>query len=366
MKLKLLTFMLIMIFAIAACTGSDPVTPPEDPGQQPGDDITDPGQQPEPEPDFDFALYQPNELGEIPVWMYHRISKEENIWDRTPDNFRADLQRFYDLGYRLVSLTDVITNNIDIPAGTSPMVFTFDDGHPSHFRLLQDENGETSIDPDSAVGIILEFNERHPDMGTAVTFFVNFPNPFSQQDSWYSAEHRQWKLEKLLEFGMEIGNHNWRHLHLSRDINSVDHLLEEVYRPHQWIEEWLPGHSMNSLALPFGSKPKAEWQHYLHKGEYQGVKYQHDVILLVGSHPAKPFNHVDYSPLNMPRVRASNFPDGGIGDFMDRALVRLENSRYISDGDPNIITIPESALDSLNGDSLGEKELRTYTLEETQ
>jgi len=68
----------------------------------------------------------------------------------------------------------------------------------------------------------------------------------------------------------------------------------------------------------------------------------------------------------MPRIRASNYPDGGAADFLDKALERLEKTRYISDGDPNIITIPESVLDKLREDSLDGKELRIYSLGETE
>jgi len=353
---------MLLIVVIAGCATSEPVTPPDPPVNN------DPIDQ-EPEPDFDFALYQPNELGEIPVWMYHVIGDKEAIWTRTPDNFRADLQRFYDLGYRLVSLTDVITNNIDIPAGTSPIVLTFDDGTASHFNLIKDENGEITVDPDCAVGIIMEFAERHPDMGTAATFFVNFPHPFSQHPStspWYTGEHLKWKLEKVQEWGMEIGNHTWGHPHLTKNIVSIQHLQEQLGKPQQWIQDMLPGYKLNSLALPFGSRPIEEWREYLYSGEFDGVSYQHDVVLLVGSHPANPFNHINYAPLAMPRVRASNFPEGNAKDFLDNALNRLENSRYISDGDPDIITIPESMLPKLNEDSLKGKELRTYNLDNTQ
>ncbi|HBC30369.1 MAG TPA: hypothetical protein DC024_03855 [Clostridiales bacterium] len=92
------------------------------PLQDPPPEEENPGEKPElePEPDFDFTLYQPNELGEISIWMYHNIREPEAIWVRTPENFRADLQRFYDLGYRLVSLTDVVINKM-IHWGQSPV-----------------------------------------------------------------------------------------------------------------------------------------------------------------------------------------------------------------------------------------------------
>lgn len=350
--------LILIVLALSACTPAvAPPDPPPDPGPGP-----DPG--PEPPPEFDFALYKPNELGEIPIWMYHNIKEPEDIWVRTPDNFRADLQRFYDLGYRLVTLTDVITNNISIPPGTSPIVLTFDDGNTNNFKLIKDAQGEIKVDPECAVGILRDFAEKHPEMGSAATFFVHLPHPFSQSDSWYTGEWRTWKLEMLLEWGMEIGNHTLNHKHLKKDIKNLDQLLEQLGKPQQHLDNLIPGHKLNSLALPYGAKPAAEWLEYLHQGEYQGTVYRHDAILLVGSTPAKPFNHLDYSPLAMPRVRASNYPDGGAKDFLDKALERLELTRYISDGDPDIITIPEEARANLNEESLGEKELRVYDLTE--
>lgn len=357
MKLKYIVLftLIISLISVGCTTPSDP-----EPNPDPGNGNQQPPVDPEPDPpeEFDFELYQPNELGEIPVFMYHRIGDTESTWVRTADNFRADLQRFYDEGYRLVSLTDVFNNNIDIPAGTSPLVLTFDDGTTCHFRWLQ-VDGELVVDPDCAVGIILEFAERHPDMGTAATFYVN-ASRFAQGDSWYSTEHRDLKFKKLVEWGMEIGNHTWSHLHLTKEINSPEHLQQELGQHQAWIEQVIPGYRINSLALPLGTKPIDEWMEYLYRGTYQGVEYSHDIVLLVGSVPAKPPNHVGWSPLAMPRVRASNWDDGYGGNYLNRALDRLKEARYISDGSPDIITIPESMLPYLNQESLGDKELRTY------
>lgn len=359
MRFKPLLLILLLILTVTACTSTPPASPPDDPndsqqGQNPPDNDSEPD--PDPEPPFDFATYQPNELGRIPVFMYHNIGEPEAEWVRTADNFRNDLQRFYDAGFRLVSMTDVINDNIDIPAGTSPLVLTFDDGPRNNFNLIKDETGEIVLDPDSAVAIILDFAERNPEMGTAATFYLNFPHPFSQTDSWYTAEHRNWKLEQLVEWGMEIGNHTYTHPHLSRDIDSEEQLLREMGGGQVFIESVLPGYKMNSLALPFGSRPKEEWQHLAHRGVYEGVEYQHDIILLVGSHPAHPPNHRDYSPRAMPRIRASNYG----GDFLDNALKQLESNRYISDGDPDTITIPETMKEYLDAETLGDKSLRVY------
>ena len=360
MQTKQIACLLLLLLALAACSPNVPAIPTPDPEPTPPvEDLPD-------EQEFDFSRYRPNELGEIPIWMYHNIRDPEGIWVRTPDNFRQDLERFYNSGYRLVSLTDVIGNHIDIPAGTSPMVLTFDDGNANNFKLIKDQQGEIIIDPDCAVGIILAFAKKHPDMGVAATFFVHLPKPFSQSDSWYTDEHRTWKLEKLQELGMEIGNHTLNHKHLKKDIKTPEALFEQLGKPQVHLDKLLPGYKMNSLALPYGAWPDAQWRDYLYKGEYQGTPYRHDVVLKVGSTPAKPYNHLDFSPQAMPRVRASNFPDGGAKDFLDKALQRLETTRYISDGDPDIITVPEPALAKLNEESLGDKVLRTYDLDKNE
>lgn len=350
--------LLLTALLLSACAPTQPLPTPDPPV------IDDPDPEPLPlppvEPEFDFNKYQPNELGEIPIWMYHNIKEPESMWVRTPDNFRADLERFYQLGYRLVSLTDVLTNNICIPPGTSPMVLTFDDGNTNNFKLIKDSQGELIIDPDCAVGIIIDFAKKHPEMGTAATFFIHLPHPFSQSDSWYTREQRNWKLEKLLELGMEIGNHTLNHKNLKRDIKSLSQLVEQLGKPQYLLESLVPGAKINSLALPFGIWPAQEWREYLYHGQYEGVPYSHDAVLLVGSNPAKPFNHTGYSPQAMPRIRASNFPDGNLKNFLDNALTRLDKTRYISDGDPDTITFPQTRMADFNPDSLGDKILRTY------
>lgn len=365
MKIKVFTVLIISLLVLSACFGGGAPVPPGDNPDDPNDN-PDPGDTQEPplEEPFDFAKYQPNELGEIPFFMYHHIAEPEAEWSRTPDNFRADLQRFYDAGFRLVSVTDVINDNISIPAGTSPLVLTFDDGNANNFRLIKNAAGEIVLDPDCAVAILLDFAERYPDMGTAATFYIN-ANPFNQRaDAWYTTQHRDWKLNKLVEWGMEIGNHTWNHPHLSRDIKSAENLQEQMARVQQFVAGIVPGYQLSSLALPFGSKPIDEWKQFVNQGQWNGVSYKHGIVLLVGSTPGNPPNHAKYSPLAMPRVRASNWKlNDRDHSFLDRALQRLEKSRYISDGDPNTITIPQNMEQHLDRRQLGDKQVRIYNAE---
>src|SRR5437879_4590446 len=79
----------------------------------------------------------PNELGRVMILEYHKIDYPEARWTRTPENFRHDLETLYARGYRLISLGDLIDGRIAVPAGTTPVVLTFDDSSPGQFRYLE-------------------------------------------------------------------------------------------------------------------------------------------------------------------------------------------------------------------------------------
>ncbi|HOL17241.1 MAG TPA: polysaccharide deacetylase, partial [Bacillota bacterium] len=198
--LKILTVLLLILgLALAAAGCGEPedegqATPPqeEDPAVGPGEGGS--GEEP-----VDYEALGVNEAGEIMVLMYHEIGEPEDEWVRTPENFRKDLQELYDAGYRAVSMNDVLDGRIDIPAGTTPVVLTFDDGRAGQFRYIEKE-GELVMDPDCAVAILEEFYEAHPDFGLAATFYLFYSGvPFGQPDLV------QKKLDYLVERGFEIG-----------------------------------------------------------------------------------------------------------------------------------------------------------------
>ncbi|HSJ33127.1 MAG TPA: hypothetical protein VK933_16920, partial [Longimicrobiales bacterium] len=158
----------------------------------------------------------PNELGRFPVVEYHLIGAEEARWTRTPENFRRDLELLYSRGYRPVSLRDVAAKKIDLPAGTSPVVFTFDDASPGQFSYIE-ENGELRIDPRSAVGIWLDFAKEHDGWENKAVFcmlsgaeagraFFGNKDIAGQKTEW-----RQRRVKFLAEQGFELCNHTLWH-----------------------------------------------------------------------------------------------------------------------------------------------------------
>ena len=113
-------------------------------------------------PRIPCAAASPSELGVVPVLMYHRLLPDGGgDYDLTPDQFRTELTRLYRNHYRPVTASALVMGRIDLPRGASPVVLTFDDSATSQAALLEDGR----IDPDSAVGIMLEFARDHPDSG---------------------------------------------------------------------------------------------------------------------------------------------------------------------------------------------------------
>ena len=129
-----------------------------------------------------------NELGKVPIMMYHGIREktasstgttggnvDKDGYNRTPEAFREDLEFYYEKGYRMVRLEDYIHGNVDVEYGKSPIILTFDDGNEDNIRVTGlDEDGNIIIDKNSAIGILEEFKKKHPDVPVTATSMAAF------------------------------------------------------------------------------------------------------------------------------------------------------------------------------------------------
>lgn len=353
------TFLLVIVLLLGACTPQNgaAVTPPaEEPNQtQQPVEQSKPEEEKQPEPavpQVDYAKINANENGQIMLLMYHGIDDTESEWVRTPENFRKDLEILYEKGYRLITLKDYLENNIKVEAGYTPVVMTFDDGLQNQFNIIE-ENGEKKIDPDCAIGILEEFKKKHPDFGQGGTFFVYYPIPFRQK------ELIKEKYDFLIKNGYEIGNHTYTHENLGKE--SAEGVQKALALNVKYTQEYLPGYDVFALALPYGIAPKDEKFKFAVTGEYEGIKYNNRAILRVGSNPAPAPNHVKYDTTKLPRVRASELNTGGVCmyDYL-ASFDKNPSKKYISDGNPDTIVIPEEEQENLNKDSLKDKQLITY------
>lgn len=289
-----------------------------------------------------------NELGQVPILVYHKIAGEESRWSRKPENFRRDLQELYDRNYVLVSLNDYATGSINIPAGKSPVVLTFDDSTRGQFSLLEQENGEILVDPNSAVGIIKDFSEKHPGFGCAATFFIN-KLPFGQPQYW------QKKLQMLNEWGFEIGNHTLDHINLKE--LSPEQAAEQIASLQDYIQQAVPGYQPKAFAIPQDGVPEPPALGL--SGESNGVKYQHNTVLWwAWSAACSPFDR-SYDPARVQRIQVYN--DNGRSSLVNW-LERISATRYVSDGRTDTIAAPAGWEHNAKENS--EKLLVIYNMEE--
>ncbi len=328
---------LVLVIVIAAATCSDPAANPfSNSGKKLGV--------------AEMQRLKVNEAGSVMVLEYHKIG-EEARWSRSPDGFRAELKTLYDEGYRAISLTDWVTDNVKAPAGTTPVILTFDDADISQFRYL-DNSGSPQIDPNCAVGIMEQFAKDHPDFGMTATFYV-LPNPFGQE------QYVQQKLEFLKSRGYDIGNHTVSHTSLEKLTD--DKAVEEIAKNVQMVQGYLPGYEEKSIALPNGSEPKNPA--VLVSGTYNGTTYNLICSLLVGSNPSPAPGIKGFSPMRMPRVQTLplTLDKDNLGSEAWLSYFR-ENPerRYRSDGDPNVVTLPQYMSDRIQTADLGGKQVRTY------
>ena len=279
----------------------------------------------------DAQAVKANELGDIPVLMYHRIVETPgSLYDRTPVQFRAELERLAGEDYVPVTVVEVATKRIDIPAGMHPVVLTFDDGDATQFSLAAD--GRPSAD--TAIGILLDVSSRNPGFRAVASLYVN-AHPFGAAGG--AAE-----LAWLREHGFEIGNHTYSHANLaSLDDRGV---RDEIVKGDQAIVRALPEYDVSSLALPFGAAPSNAGLAL--RDSSSDFPYDYDAVLLVGAEPMSSPYSTDFDALNVPRIRSQG-PEGedaryGSSSWLDQ-LAEHPELRYTSDGLPDRISYPASA-----------------------
>lgn len=307
---------------------------------------------------IDYEKVKPNENGKIMVVMFHNFveSFTPTKWDKgeyttTFDEFRTLLTTLYEKDYRLVSMNDFINNNISVPAGCIPMVFTFDDGTAGQFSLSE-ENGKLVANKQTAVAIMEEFNKTHPDFGLKGTFYVNLG--LETFDGKGTVTER---LKYLTEKGFDIGNHTSTHIHLNQ-VKNAEKIQEEIGGNQKKMYELIPNYKMQTFSLPFG-QPAKTLKGFVEKGEYAGVKYENTAIMEVGWDPSVSPISKKFNPLSVHRVRAS-----GITPVQADLAWWFENisrsEQYVSDGNADTVAIPKVKEVDINKDKLNNKKIVTY------
>ncbi|MFN2522913.1 MAG: polysaccharide deacetylase family protein [Mycobacteriales bacterium] len=280
-------------------------------------------------PAADPAAVKANELGQVPVVMYHQfVAQPRGVYDQTPAQYRAELEGLYAHGYRTVTAAALVAGTIDLPAGAKPVVLTYDDSTVSQYGELPDG----SIDPNSGVGILLAVAKAHGDDHPVGTFYVN-ADPFAGKDAY---------LGKLVALGMELGDHTASHANLKQlDDAGVQ---AEMRAGLAVITKAAPDAKVTTMALPLGVRPRNKAL------AAKGDGYSFAGVMAVGSNPAPSPYSATFNPMYVPRIR-SGMRTGDQAFTSTDWLPQLYSGKvttYVSDGDPGHVSFPKASAGRLN------------------
>ncbi len=314
--------------------------------------------------DSERKKFQPDEMGLVPIPMYHAFVKDTETkggattaggdgldqWTRTISEFRADLQWYYDHDFFVIPMRDYVENAMNVPAGKHPLVLTFDDASTRQAMWIKNSSGTIMADPESALGVMEAFSAEHPDFGRGGYFAVLLYNCFNNPDGPAEMADCATKLNWMADHGYEIGNHTQGHQDLT-DI-SDDDFRYQIGDPTLWIRAHVPAKAdMSSvLTLPFGAYPKrdlhpTQWEYLVDGFSYQGEAINLEGILQVNGGPAM-------SPVNAKwdRYGIARFnTDPEVTNYWWSEIESGELTMYTSDGNPDIVTVPNALPSTIAG-----------------
>ena len=281
------------------------------------------------------SVRAPNEMGRVPVLEYHLIGETDGRWSRSWQRFARDLELLHARGYRPITIKQLVRGEIDVPAGMSPVVITFDDASPGQFRYIEDADGTLRIDSTSAVGVWTAFAARHPEWkGRAVFCTLSGASDghafFGEKG--IQGQKSEWRLRKvryLAEQGFELCNHTLWHANLSKMSDTV--VQEQIARAQLAVDSAAPGYDVSTLALPLGMWPanrsllvKGGWTD---KKTGRVIEYSIDAVLMVAGGAAPSPYDPAFNALKIPRVQV-------FGEELERLLDQLDRrgTRFVSAG----------------------------------
>jgi len=282
-----------------------------------------------------------NEMGLVLVVVYNKISPTAtDASTRTPSQLRDDLALLDSQGFYPINVDDLVTGDIDIPAGKSPVAVTFDGSSPGQYRILDDG----SLDPNCAVGVmqsLIDAGYWHP----KATFFCLLNVVPLENEIFGQSERQKEKLRNLADWGYEVGSNTMTDLDLSGA--SQDSIRGELAESQIKLDDLIGSkYAVSSLAVPYGHFPQSmgllasgTWQ----SSTSQPHTYEYTAVVgLDNTSCPSPFS-TNFQPMHIPRIVCA-------GDNLSVAIDYLKSHRtlmYISDGDSTTVSAPANVDPSL-------------------
>lgn len=285
-------------------------------------------------------------MGGIPIMTYHRISDSDTEYSRNYQSFRNDLQFLYENGFHPISIVELDTGKITAPKGKIPVILSFDDSSIQQFEY--DAKGQ--ISKNTALGIMEEFEKSTKGWKAISVFFVT-PGAKSPNNFFGQPDLNKKKADYLISKGHSIENHTLWHANMRKYNNRIE---EQIGVCISEVRKYLPNHDMKYLAMPFGIFPKDPDLPRLIQGTYKTTNYKNNLIFDYS-------NRVSDSPysqqFNRYHVKRLHGNENGI-KALQRAIKK--NELFISDGNPNTITISKSQTVLLSGITKKGFDIQTY------
>lgn len=276
-------------------------------------------------------------MGRIPVLEYHVVgdsTRGQFIISR--DKFQHDLELLYQRGYRPITVAQLLDKDFrDVPAGMSPVVFTFDDASPEQFSYIE-QNGKLEIDPKTVIGMWMAFNQKHPDWKPRATFCLlpaaQAGHAFFGDNPKYRGQKKEWRFQKvkwLADTGFELCNHTLWHAQLSKYPDAF--VQEQIARGAMAIDSAVPGYKIRTFALPQGLWPKNRelaWHgSWTDPKSGKTITYSNETVLEVSGGPVRSPFDPQFDKRKLTRLIV-------FGNELERALDQLDasKSRFVWDG----------------------------------
>jgi len=226
-------------------------------------------------------------------------------------------------------------------------VLTFDDARATQFKLI-DQASSQAIDPNSGVGVMADFHKSHPDWPLKATFYV-LPKSKVTLEPFGQLGLGNQKMSWLVQNGMEIGNHTTFHKDLRR--MTADQIQMEIGNANNVLNAALsevPGFKIETMAVPMGRFPTKANVKYLTHGVYAGKTYDYKCAMAASWRPIPSPDSKEFNPMKLERIS----PIDGLNGirYWVKQLTQSGGTylRYVSDGDPNVISFPKGDESLIN------------------
>jgi hypothetical protein len=158
------------------------------------------------------------------VLEYHVIGGPKNeLYTRTVASFKADLEDVYKRGYRPITIAQMLDKNFeDVPRDVARGV-RVRRCVAEQFSYIEGADGKLTIDPNSGIGIWVDFAKTHPGWKNRGTFCLlsgaAAGHNFFGDKPQFHGQKKEWRFQKvkwLADQGFELCSHTVWHARLDK------------------------------------------------------------------------------------------------------------------------------------------------------